>query len=101
MDEIKKLRLFSIQRCARTLGVGRDTVKRWMDEGRIRFIKDGKRRLIPQVELVRFSEEGLVKTQILKPKEEPEMQIEKRAASHYPHISKTFAQGLLEKIIRN
>ena len=47
-------KLFSISRAAKILGIGRDTLKKLIREGRIKSIRIGKRIKIPAIELFRF-----------------------------------------------
>ena len=49
------LRLYTARQAAAVLGVHEGTVRRWMDEGHIKFKRPGKRRMISRKELERLA----------------------------------------------
>jgi len=54
--EVKKM-LYSIPKAAKTLGLDRQTVVRAIEKGQIKAVEIGARRLIPQKEIKRLTDE--------------------------------------------
>ena len=61
MEDDNSLRLLSISKAAKLLGIGKASLYNLIDAGKIGFIDFGERRKIPVAELVRFQKEELRK----------------------------------------
>jgi DNA binding domain, excisionase family len=62
MEEVKnKLHLYSLPQAAKMLGIGRDTLKHLINDGKIGVIRYFKRNKIAHQELERFIEENTIR----------------------------------------
>lgn len=60
-SENQNLRLYSISEVARLLGIGKTSLYKMMDEGKIGFITLSKQKKISQSELERFIKENTIR----------------------------------------
>ena len=78
MIEVNQLKLYSLSEAAKSLCIGRDTLKGFVADGKIGYIIVGKSKRITYMELIRFLTESTVrKTEVREPKYNSDQEVEK------------------------
>ena len=104
VQEINQLRLYSLSEAATAMGIGRDTLRSLLSEGRIGYILVGRSKRIAHQELIRFQSESTVReTEPVKSKLVSDQDLKKMFDSkNLKKVKPTFdSKQLLKKIIRN
>jgi len=98
-----QLKLYSLSEAAAAMGIGRDTLRSLLAEGKIGYILLGRSKRIAHQELIRFQSEFTIREiESVKSKLISDPDLEKVFKSRNQKIKPTFdSKQLLKKIIRN
>jgi excisionase family DNA binding protein len=101
---MNQLKLYSLSEAASVMGIGRDTLRSLLSEGRIGYILVGRSKRIAHQELIRFQSESTVReTEPVKSKLVSDQDLKKMFDSkNLKKVKPTFdSKQLLKKIMRN
>jgi excisionase family DNA binding protein len=98
-----QLKLYSLSEAADVMGIGRDTLRSLISEGKIGYILVGRSKRIAHQELICFQSEFTIReTEPVKSKLISDPDLDKVFRSRNQKIKPTFdSKQLLKKIIRN
>ena len=98
-----QLKLYSLSEAAAAMGIGRDTLRSLISEGKIGYMLVGRSKRIAHQELIRFqSENTLREIEPVKSKLISDPDLEKMFSSKNQKVKPSFdSRQLLKKIIRN
>ena len=102
-NEPNQLKLYSLSEAATAMGIGRDTLRSLLSEGRIGYILVGNSKRIAHQELIRFQSESTIREkEPVKSKLVSESDLQKMFKSKNQKLKPTIdSKQLLKKIIRN
>ena len=100
---MNQLKLYSLSEAASLMGIGRDTLRSLLAEGRLGYILLGRSKRISHQELIRFQSENTVRDiEPVKSKLVSDQDLQKMFKSKDHKTKPTFdSKQLLKKIIRN
>lgn len=100
--ETDQLKLYSLSQAAKTMSIGRDSLRALIAEGKIGYIMIGESKKIPHHELVRFQNENTIHK--MEPKQRStlsERDLNKVfKITSKPKTNSLNGEGILEKIMR-
>jgi len=98
-----QLKLYSLSEAATAMGIGRDTLRSLMSEGRIGYILVGNSKRIAHQELIRFQSENTIReVEPVQNKSVSNQDLQKMFKRKEHKAKPTFdSKQLLKKIIRN
>ena len=98
-----QLKLYSLSEAATAMGIGRDTLRSLLSEGRIGYILVGNSKRIAHQELVRFQSENTIReVEPVQSKSVSNQDLQKMFKSKNQKLKPTFdSKQLLKKIIRS
>ncbi len=102
-QEMNQLKLYSLSEAATAMGIGRDTLRRLLTEGRIGYILVGNSKRIAHQELVRFQSENTIREVAPVQSKSVSNQDLQKMFKRKDHKAKPTCDSkqLLKKIIRN
>jgi len=102
-DKPNQLKLYSLSEAATAMGIGRDTLRSLLSEGRIGYILVGNSKRIAHQELIRFQSENTIREVApVQSKSVSNQDLQKMFKRKEHKVKPTFdSKQLLKKIIRN
>ena len=102
-QEKEQLKLYSLSEAATAMGIGRDSLRTLISEGRIGYISVGKSKRIPHQELVRFQIDNTLRkieptTTNTKNNTDIIKKINSKVSTGKPNFN---SKGLLDNILRS